>query len=357
MSAEAIVEARRQVEICNACRYCEGYCSVFPAITRRRSFSDADMVQLANLCHNCRGCYYACQFTEPHEFKLNIPKAFAELRQETWQEHAVPQPLARVFHRSGVAIAFAAIVGFALLIWAVKSLGSAGGEGFYAVLSHNAMVLVFAPAFVLPLIAIALSVRSYWRRIGGGSFTKEHVLAAFCSASRMRDLAGGHGEGCNFEDDDRFSSERRWNHQLVMYGFLLCFAATSVATIMHYVFDMPAPYAFVSLPKLLGVIGGLALCIGTVGLAALKVSADRDQGDARVWGGEMAFILLLFCVSLSGLALYALGSSSWLSALLVIHLGTVLAFFLLMPYSKMVHGFFRLAALIADAKDKASTNA
>jgi citrate/tricarballylate utilization protein len=24
------IEARRQMEICNACRYCEGYCAVFP---------------------------------------------------------------------------------------------------------------------------------------------------------------------------------------------------------------------------------------------------------------------------------------------------------------------------------------
>ena len=25
-------EARRSMEICNACRYCEGYCPVFPAM-------------------------------------------------------------------------------------------------------------------------------------------------------------------------------------------------------------------------------------------------------------------------------------------------------------------------------------
>ena len=35
------------------------------------------------------------------------------------------------------------------------------------------------------------------------------------------------------------------------------------------------------------------------------------------------------------------------------------AFFLLMPYSKMVHGFFRLAALVADAakQDRAQDKA
>jgi citrate/tricarballylate utilization protein len=36
--------------------------------------------------------------------------------------------------------------------------------------------------------------------------------------------------------------------------------------------------------------------------------------------------------------------------LLAVHLGVVLAFFLLAPYSKMVHGFYRLAALVRDAQ-------
>ena len=29
-------EAERQLTICNACRYCEGYCAVFPAMEMRR---------------------------------------------------------------------------------------------------------------------------------------------------------------------------------------------------------------------------------------------------------------------------------------------------------------------------------
>ena len=53
---EAITNARREVEICNACRYCEGFCAVFPALELRREFSAGDLSYLANLCHNCRGC-------------------------------------------------------------------------------------------------------------------------------------------------------------------------------------------------------------------------------------------------------------------------------------------------------------
>ena len=90
-STTATAEARRQIEICNACRYCEGYCAVFPAMTRQRAFADGDMTQLANLCHNCRGCYYACQYTEPHEFAVNLPAALAEARQDSWDRFGADQ--------------------------------------------------------------------------------------------------------------------------------------------------------------------------------------------------------------------------------------------------------------------------
>ena len=42
MQIDLLQEARRQAEICNACRYCEGYCSVFPALQAERAFSDGD---------------------------------------------------------------------------------------------------------------------------------------------------------------------------------------------------------------------------------------------------------------------------------------------------------------------------
>ncbi|MEO1249284.1 MAG: tricarballylate utilization 4Fe-4S protein TcuB [Pseudomonadota bacterium] len=349
MQIDLIQEARRQAEICNACRYCEGYCSVFPALHRERAFSDGDLTQLANLCHNCRGCYYACQYTAPHEFDLNLPKALAEVRRSSWQEFAWPQPAARLFHRSGVALALAVVLGFAVLFLAIRALGSSGGEGFYAVLSHNAMVAIFLPAFLFPLASLAVSVRRYWRATGGGAVRLIDCVSAFRSAATMKNLAGGHGDGCNFEDEDRFSHARRLAHQAVMYGFLLCFLSTSSGTVFHYLLQVPAPYPFWSLPKLFGVPGGLLMTIGTVWLAALKLRAARHLGDESAWGGEMGFILLLFLVAVSGLILYWLGATSLMPDLLAIHLGAVLSFFLLTPFTKMAHGFYRLAALVREA--------
>lgn len=62
----------------------------------------------------------------------------------------------------------------------------------------------------------------------------------------------------------------------------------------------------------------------------------------------MAFTLLLFFVSATGLLLYAATDTLLVSFLLPVHLATVLTFFLLMPYSKMVHGMYRMAALTCD---------
>jgi len=348
----ATEEARRQLEICNACRYCESYCSVFPALHRQRAFADGDIAQLANLCHNCRGCHYACQYTAPHAFNVNIPAALARVRQQVWQQHAVPGWLAGTFHRNGVAIAVMVMAAFALLLWMIQSPASTANAGFYSLISHNALVALFVPTFIAPLVAAYLSVRRYWQSIGGQRISLAQIRGAMGSVATMKNLAAGHGDGCNFEDEDRFSHARRRYHQATMYGFLLCFAATSVATLMHYLFDLSAPYALFSLPKLLGLSGGVLLCIGTLGLGYLKTQADPELGDRSVWRGEMGFILLLFAVSSTGLALYAGSESPWLPELLALHLGTVLAFFLLLPFSKMVHGFYRLAALIRDEQVK-----
>ncbi len=349
MSAETIAEARRQIEICNACRYCEGYCAVFPAITRQHAFADGDITQLANLCHNCRGCYYACQYTEPHEFKLNLPGVLAEVRQESWKDHAWPRQFARLFDRSGVAIAALAVLATALMFALAQELRPEDGAGFYAYMSHGLMVAIFLPAFVLPLLAIAVSLRGYWRETGGGRLRWVDLGAALRAAGEMRNLGGGHGEGCNFEDEDRYSNARRWMHQAVLFGFLLCFASTATGTLLHYVFDLKAPYGPFSPPKLFGVPGGVLLCIGAAGLAGLKLRADPRLGAVSAWGGEMAFVLLLFFVGATGLALYAATGTASVAWLLPLHLGTVLAFFLLTPFSKMAHGFYRMAALARDA--------
>ncbi len=351
ISSDPIEEARRQIEICNACRYCEGFCSVFPAITREKVFADGDITQLANLCHNCRGCYYACQYTAPHEFDLNLPQALAAARTDSWERFAWPGGLARIFQARGEALAAALVVGTALMFAAIAALPG-DGAGFYAWISHGAMVAIFLPAFLLPLFAIGIGLRRYWSEVGGVRVAWADLRDASLSAGRMKNLDGGQGQGCNFEKEERFSDARRHVHHAVMYGFLLCFASTSSGTVMHYVFDMQAPYGFWSLPKLLGVPGGILLTVGCAGMLMLRRRADPALGTPGRSSGERGFIWLLGFAGFSGLVLYAVGGTWLTGPVLALHLGGVLAFFLLTPYSKMAHGFYRFAALVRDAQDQ-----
>lgn len=345
-----IAEAQRQVQICNACRYCEGYCSVFPAINRQRNFSQGDIIQLANLCHNCQGCYHACQYTKPHEFAINLPQSLADTRVESWQTFIKPTWLTRLFQKNGVAMAALLVFCTALLFFMLQSLKPDSGNGFYAFLSHTAMITLFIPTFIGPLVITALAVRRYWKTVDGKPVKWAHFSAALASTSKLKNLSGGHGKGCNYENADRFSNKRRWFHQATMIGFLLCIASTTSGTVMHYLFDMQAPYAVISIPKLLGIPGGFLLVIGCAGLAWLKTKSSAALGATGMWGGEMAFILLLGTTGATGLLLFFATGTAGVPTLLAIHLGSVLSLFILIPYSKMVHGFFRLAALVRDAQ-------
>jgi citrate/tricarballylate utilization protein len=350
--SSAVEEARRQLEICNACRYCEGYCSVFPAMTLSRAFSDGDVTQLANLCHNCRGCFHACQYVEPHEFKLNLPRALAEVRVESWEMFIWPHGLARLFQKSGVSLAAAMVGGMSLILAIAYAMRPEDGLGFYAVLSHSLMAILFSVASFLPLIVIGFGLWRYWRQVGGDRVTLAHLRVAFADAGKLKNLSGGAAQGCNYEKEDRFTMSRRWAHQAVMWGFMLCFASTVSATILHYLFGLEAPYRLFSIPKLLGVPGGVMMMLGGIELVRLKLIAEKALGAPAVWGGEMAFVLLLTIVAASGLALYAVTGSVAVRPLLIVHLGAILAFYLTLPYTKMVHAFFRLAALVRDAQTR-----
>jgi citrate/tricarballylate utilization protein len=101
LDPEAAGEVIRVMQICNACRYCEGFCAVFPAMTRRRQFDEGDVGYLANLCHNCGACYHACQYAPPHEFGVNVPQALAAARNDSYAAYAWPATLAGLFRRNG----------------------------------------------------------------------------------------------------------------------------------------------------------------------------------------------------------------------------------------------------------------
>ena len=353
-------EVDRVMQICNACRYCEGFCAVFPAMTRRLEFGKADIHYLANLCHNCGACLHACQYAAPHPFAVNVPKALAAVRMQTYTDYAWPAPLGALYKHNGLTLSLATAGALALfLVLAILRNGplihAPLAGNFYAVFPHNVMVAMFGFVFGFTILALCISVMRFWRDVSPGAATAIAMNEGARDTLLLTYLDGGHGEGCN-ETDDAFTLSRRRFHHLTFYGFILCFASTSVATLYHYVLNLHAPYALSSVPVLLGIVGGLGLLIGPAGLLWLNVQRHPDHGDAAQRPMDRSFIALLFLVSLTGLALMIWRDSSAMALLLAIHLGVVMALFATMPYGKFAHGFFRGAALLKYAIEKRQPN-
>ncbi|HVL77110.1 MAG TPA: tricarballylate utilization 4Fe-4S protein TcuB [Noviherbaspirillum sp.] len=353
-------EVARQMQICNACRYCEGFCAVFPAMTRRLEFNKADIHYLANLCHNCGACLHACQYAPPHEFGVNVPQAMAKVRLQTYTDFAWPGAFGALYKRNGLTVGLSLAAALSLfLILTVMTTGGLFHEpvagNFYAIFPHNTLVLMFGSVFGLAVLALAIGVTRFWRAVNPPDFLQLAQAPAYAEAAthaaRLTYLDGGHGKGCNNEDD-KFTLLRRTFHHFTFYGFMLCFAATSVATLYHYLLGLQAPYPYLSLPVVLGTVGGIGLLIGPAGLLWLNLRRHPEHGDAAQKPMDRGFIVLLFLTSATGLALLAWRDTSAMGLLLAVHLGVVMALFLTLPYGKFAHGVYRCAALLKSAIEK-----
>ncbi len=358
---ELIAEGERVMTVCNACRYCEGYCAVFPAMERRLTFAPADLNYLANLCHGCGECYYACQYAPPHEFAINVPKVLTQIRGASYRQYAWPSGFARLFDRNGLisSLVLAVCLVLALLLASLVSRPTGVLDppvkpgDFYAVVPHGVMAWAFGLVSLLVVMALVGGFLRFWRESGEGlkTFAQPFALRAALADITKLEYLDGRGAGCTYPDAQQ-SQARRWFHHLTFYGFLLCFAATCVGTLYHYGFGWQAPYEWLSVPVILGTLGGTGLLIGTAGLYWLKSISDKALADREQNGMDIAFIALLFLTSLTGLLLLGFRETAAMGLFLVVHLGVVMALFLTLPYGKFVHGIYRGAALVRYALER-----
>ena len=358
-TTEVMEDARRAMDICNACRYCEGFCAVFPAMELRREFANADLIYLANLCHNCKGCYYACQYAPPHPFGVNVPQTFAQLRTESYAAYAWPQPLGDLFRRNGLIVSLITAFGIAAvliltnLFVAPSDLYAAhtGSGAFYSVIPWAVLVIFAGITFVFAIVALTMGGRSFWRDTQSGDLGNRRTLGEAARDILTLRYLGGEGHGCN-DMGERFTQTRRHLHHCMFYGFWLCFAATCVAALYADLLGRDAPYPFFSAPVLLGTVGGVLLTIGAVGLIWAKIVSDPAPAATSLLGPDFALLFLLLLTAVTGLLLLAFRATAAMGSLLAIHFGVVFALFLLLPYSKFVHGVYRSLALLRWAKER-----
>jgi citrate/tricarballylate utilization protein len=363
-SGELLQHGEQVMTVCNACRYCEQFCPVVPAMEERLRFAKADLTYLANLCHNCGECLYACQYAPPHEFGINVPRTLAEIRLRSYEEYCWPKFLGAAFRRnsllSGVALAGVFSMVLFAAAWSVNAealMEAAPGGDFYSVVPHVVMVTLFGLTGLFALTALGIGVVRFWRDVHGGPAQRLTLASAGRALRDVLTLRHLHdtGEDCTTSEEVR-TPWRRWLHHCTFYGFMMCFASTSTAAVYHSVFGWYAPYGYTSLPVLLGTVGGVGLLIGPAGLLMMRWRQDPSLRDPRQRGLDESFIALLFITSLTGLLLLLLRDTGLMGVLLIVHLGAVLALFVTIPYGKFVHGIYRTAALVKYAIEQESAS-
>ncbi|WP_146821334.1 tricarballylate utilization 4Fe-4S protein TcuB [Alicyclobacillus suci] len=352
---ELITDGKRQMQVCNACRYCEGYCAVWRAIEWRRTFTENDMAYLANLCHDCKECVFACPFTTPHEFGIHPPKLFSGLREELYKKYSWPSGLAKAIGNKG-GFWIIAIVAFLLIVAIVAGTNGlptlleqhAGKGSFYRVLSEAFLEVTFGALGIWFIGGWMIGAVRFWRDIR--STTPERVQGvdirkAITYALRLRYLG-------DEETEEPFSGHRKWLHHSVFYGFLLDVASTTLAAVYAHIFHIQAPYPFYHPVVILGTLGGIGIIIGTSGLIYIKSRSNDANSNKNAKRSGNAFSISLLTIAVTGMLVLICRDTAPMGIILALHLSSVASLFFTAPYTKFVHFIYRFLALVQYAQEE-----
>lgn len=355
MLDELFAEAERQLNICNSCRYCEGYCAVFPALERRTLLGAGDITQLANLCHDCRACFHACMYAPPHEFAVDPPRILGAVRLASYVRYRPPVGWPRPGWARGWPARLSAFVAvtaaLVILVGAAEGLGALLRHGGpYQVIPYPALLVLVLLPTVWSVAVLLRGLALYWRDVHGplrGLADWRALGTALAAAARLRNMRGG-GEECYAAGDDPSPARRRL-HGAVAWGFASCFAATVSAGVLQDLLGIAPPYPLLSAPVVLGTAGGLSMLAGCAGLIMLR----RRGGPAGpgVIEQDVADYGLLFglgLLALTGLLTLLLRATPAFGLILVVHLATIVVCFAIAPYTRFVHAGYRFLALLAD---------
>jgi len=362
---DLFAEASRQLTICNACRYCEGYCAVFPALERRTELREEDITHLANLCHDCRACFTACMYAPPHEFAINPPAVLSQVRRRSYDSYlpSLPRPS---WLRGRAAVAVLALGAAALIAAVAFAVPGSGQQGSpYRVIAYPVMLVLAAAPCAWSVVVLAVAAVRYWRETsgdqtsgeqasgdqtsGGPSVSVRALLRATRYAATLRYLRGG-GADCSYPTDEPSAARRRL-HACMAYGFLACVGSTIAAAIEQDIAGIDPPYSVLSAPVLLGIAGGAGLLAGCTGLIMLKRRADPVSSDPGMTTRDYGLLTALAVLAASGLATLIVRQTPAYPAVLALHLTAVVTSFAIAPYTKFAHVLYRFLALVKDSAE------
>ncbi len=337
-------EGIRQFNICNACRYCEGYCAVWDAIERESSFLPLDMKHYSNLCHDCRECYYVCPYTGDHEFKLNIPGLLSEIRLETYSENIWPRIARKSLDHPvaswAIVISISLVFTFGLTIFlsGTKYLFSPSTLSDQIIPDPYFKLLSFL-LYAYVIIMWSLEGLKYWHSIKKPErrITPKYFLLGLKDALQHRYFGGG-SAGCNYPGESG-TITRLVFHAMLLGGFLL-----DLATILFYP-DMSRAVV------LSYTAGATAMFIGSLFLLVFKPLSNLSLLSSGMKHNDYPFTTAMMITGLTGMLFPLTSGTLFYSYFFLIHIALIAAIFLIAPYSKFLHPVFRVVSLAANRSE------
>jgi citrate/tricarballylate utilization protein len=269
--------------------------------------------------------------------------------------------LARVLDRNLRSVLALTLVATVVVFIALLLVGRPGrlveaqiGPGaFYEIAPYVGLVLTFSALALYGVAVFVVGAVRFWRDTRGTPAELISVSAlwkATSDAFDLRYLRGG-GSGCYYPGDER-SQARRLHHQLVFFGFLLDLAATTLAAIYQDFLGIMPPFALLSLPVILGTLGGIAMIVGSIGLLYLKWRSDRVPAVTRMLNMDVAFLVMLLLASVTGMLTLIFRETASMGIMFALHLGVVAGLFLTAPFGKFAHVVYRYAALVRNSVEQ-----
>ena len=339
-------EAVRQLTICNACRYCEGFCAVWDAIEMREKITMQDAYYLSNLCHDCRDCYSVCPYNDPHPFKLNIPQVMEKVRLESYVEHTFPKFMRKAFdHPAIYSTATAILITSFSLLFAYYTGGlsafTSGRLGEIIPPDVYRYITIFLYSYTVVLWSTEGYL--YWKAIGGTKNSGWHLglLRAISDVLLHRNFAGG-GTGCNYPSTESGYSRLAF-HSMTFFGFIIAL----IASAFYPAFNGYVLYVYVT--------SSAFLFLGSLWLFLSHAFERPKLSTSNMLKLDMPFTVLLFLSGITGIAFALLPSGLGRSLTFLIHDGLIASVFILAPFSKFIHPVFRFLSLVK-YRDEATWN-
>lgn len=132
-------------------------------------------------------------------------------------------------------------------------------------------------------------------------------------------------------------------HMMVLYGFIGCFIVTSIGFFFLYILGVPGPYSQWWPFKWLGNISGIAIVFGAI-LMIKERMGKPDLNAYKDWY-LLGLVLILGATGLLTQMARLAGMEFATYAIYYIHLIAVFHLFAYLPFSKLAHAVYRLAAM------------